>query len=68
MKNKNNKNYIIFGNAGTKKTGTIENIEVKNGTPDKETEKAMLEAEMIAKDPSVKGYTDMVSLIADLEK
>lgn len=36
--------------------------------PNKETVSAMLEAERIAKDPSVKGYTDMDSLIADLEK
>lgn len=68
MKNKNNKNYIIFDNAGTKKTETIEGIEVKNGTPDKEAQKAMLEAERITKAQSVKGYTDMDSLIADLEK
>ena len=35
--------------------------------PNKETIAAMLEAEMIAKDPSVKGYTDLDELFADLE-
>ena len=29
---------------------------------------AMLEAERIAKDPSVKGYTDLNELFADLKK
>lgn len=35
--------------------------------PNKETIAAMLEAERIAKDPSVKGYTDLDQLFADLE-
>ena len=34
--------------------------------PNKETIAAMLEAERIAKDPSVKGYTDLNQLFADL--
>ncbi|WP_456236309.1 hypothetical protein [Anaeromassilibacillus senegalensis] len=34
--------------------------------PNKETIAAMLEAERIAKDPSVKGYTDLDQLFADL--
>ena len=34
---------------------------------DKETIAAMLEAERIAKDPSVKGYTDLDELFADLK-
>lgn len=34
----------------------------------KETIAAMLEAERIAKDPSVKGYTNLDELFADLEK
>ena len=38
-----------------------------NQQPNKETIAAMLEAERIAKDPSVKGYTDLDELFADLE-
>lgn len=34
--------------------------------PNKETIEAMLEAERIAKDPSVKGYDNMEELFADL--
>ena len=34
----------------------------------KEVQSAFEEAERIAKDPSVKGYTDMNELFADLEK
>lgn len=36
--------------------------------PNKETIAAMLEAERIAKDPSVKGYTDLDELFTDLRK
>lgn len=36
--------------------------------PNKETMAAMLEAERIAKDPNVKGYTDLDELFADLKK
>ncbi len=35
--------------------------------PNEETIDAMLEAERIAKDPSVKGYTDFQELFTDLE-
>lgn len=34
--------------------------------PNRETVAAMLEAERIAKDPSVKGYTDLDELFSDL--
>lgn len=34
--------------------------------PNRETVSAMLEAERIAKDPTVKGYPDMDELLADL--
>ena len=37
-----------------------------NNTPNKETIAAMLEAEQIARDPSVKGYTDLNELFAEL--
>ena len=43
-------------------------FEVKGGQPSKETIAAMVEAERIAKDPSVKGYTDLDKLFADLKK
>lgn len=36
-------------------------------TPNKENVAAMLEAERIAKDPSVKGYTDIDELSAELD-
>lgn len=36
--------------------------------PNKETIVAMLEAERIAKDPSVKHYTDLDELFADLKE
>ena len=36
--------------------------------PNKETVAAMLEAERIAKDPSVKGYNDLDELFADLKR
>ncbi len=35
--------------------------------PNKETIAAMLEAEKIAKDPSMKGYNDLEELFADLK-
>ncbi|MEE3453327.1 type II toxin-antitoxin system RelB/DinJ family antitoxin [Dialister sp.] len=41
---------------------------VRLETPNKETMAAMLEAERIAKDPSVKGYTDLDELFTDLKK
>lgn len=36
--------------------------------PNQETVTAMLEAERIAKDPSVKGYTDLNQFFADLKE
>lgn len=36
--------------------------------PNKETLSALLDAERIAKDPAVKGYTDLNELFADLKK
>lgn len=36
--------------------------------PTKETISAMLEAEKIGKDPSVKGYTDLDEMFANLKK
>lgn len=35
--------------------------------PNRETIAALVEAERIAKDPTVKGYTDLDALFADLE-
>ena len=43
-------------------------FEVTLRQPNKETIAAMLEAERIAKDPSVKGYNDLDELFADLKK
>ena len=43
-------------------------FEVKLEQPNKETLAAMLEAERIAKDPSVRGYNDLDELFADLKR
>lgn len=43
-------------------------FDVRVDQPNKETIAAMLEAERIAKDSSVKGYTDLDELFADLKK
>ena len=43
-------------------------FEISIRQPKKETIAAMLEAERIAKDPSVKGYDDLDELFADLKK
>lgn len=43
-------------------------FKITEGTPNKETVSAMLEAERIAKDPNVKGYHDVDELFADLDK
>ena len=43
-------------------------FEVRLEQPNKETIAAMLEAERIAKDPSVKAYNDLDELFADLKK
>ena len=42
-------------------------FDVRVEQPNKETIEAMLEAERIARDPSVKGYTDLDELFADLK-
>ena len=43
-------------------------FEISLNQANKETIAAMLEAERIAKDPTVKGYTDLDELFADLKK
>lgn len=43
-------------------------FDVRLDQPNKETIAAMLEAERIAKDPSVKGYGDLDELFAELKK
>ena len=43
-------------------------FEVRLDQPNKETMAAMLEAERIARDPNVKGYTDLDELFEDLKK
>ena len=43
-------------------------FEVSLNQPNKETLAALLEAERIAKDPSVKGYTNMEELFSNLRK
>ena len=43
-------------------------FEIKLDRPNKETIAAMLEAERIARDPSVKGYNDIDELFTELKK
>ena len=43
-------------------------FEIRTDRPNKETIAAMLEAENIAQDPNVKGYTDLDEMFADLKK
>ena len=43
-------------------------FEISLNQPNAETLAAMREAERIAKDPSVKGYTDLDKMFADLAK
>ena len=43
-------------------------FEIRTDRPNKETIAAMLEAENIAKDPNVKGCTDLDEMFADLKK
>ena len=43
-------------------------FEITLKQPSKDTIAAMLEAERIAKDPSVKGYNDLDELFAELKK
>ena len=43
-------------------------FEIRTDRPNKETIAAMLDAENIAKDPNVKGYTDLDEMFADLKK
>ena len=42
-------------------------FKITEGTPSKETVSAMLEAERIAKDPTVKGYHDVDEFFANLD-
>lgn len=42
-------------------------FDISIGQPNKETAAALLEAERIARDPAVKGYTDLDKLFADLK-
>lgn len=43
-------------------------FDISLNQPNKETIAAMMEAERIAKNPSVKGYTNLDELFADLKK
>lgn len=43
-------------------------FDITLSSPNSETISAMLEAERIAKDPNVKGYTDLNQLFTDLEQ
>lgn len=58
--------FNIFVRQSLRKGGIP--FEISLDQPNKETIIAMLEAERIAKDPSVKGYTDLDELFADLRK
>lgn len=58
--------FNIFVRQSLREGGIPFDISLKQ--PNKETIAAMLEAERIAKDPGVKGYTDLNQLFADLKE
>ena len=58
--------FNIFVRQSLREGGLPFNVTLNQ--PNKETIAAMLEAERIAKDPSVKGYTDLNQLFADLKE
>lgn len=58
--------FNIFVRQSLREGGIPFEISIKQ--PNKETIEAMLEAERIAKDPSVKGYTDLDELFAELKR
>lgn len=58
----------VSGNGVSENDSVRIPFAIKTEQPSKETIAAMLEAERIAKDPSVKGYTDLDELFADLKK
>ena len=58
--------FNIFVRQSIREGGIPFEISIRQ--PKKETIAAMLEAERIAKDPSVKGYDDLDALFADLKK
>ena len=57
--------FNIFGRQSLRE-GRIP-FDISLNQPNKDTVEAMLEAERIAKDTSVKGYTDLDKLFADLK-
>ncbi len=58
--------FNIFVRQSIREGGIPFNVRLEQ--PNKETIAAMLEAERIADDPSVKGYDDLDELFADLKK
>lgn len=58
--------FNIFVRQSLREGGLPFNVTLNQ--PNKDTIAAMLEAERIAKDPSVKGYTDLSQLFADLKE
>ena len=58
--------FIIFVRQSLREGGIP--FEISINQPNRETIAAMLEAERIAKDSSVKGYTDLDELFADLKR
>ena len=57
--------FIIFVRQSLREGGIP--FKISEGTPNRETVTAMLEAERIAKDSSVKGYSSVDELFDDLD-
>lgn len=57
--------FNIFARQSLRERGIP--FKITEGSPSKETVSAMLEAERIAKDSSVKGYHDVDEFFADLD-
>ncbi len=59
--------FNIFVRQSLREGGIPFEVKLEQPKPNKETIAAMLEAERIARDPSVKGYNDLDELFADLK-
>lgn len=60
--------FNVFVRQSLRDGGIPFEVKLEQPNPNKQTIAAMLEAERIAKDPSVKGYNDLDALFASLKK
>ena len=60
--------FNVFVRQSLRDGGIPFEVKLEQPNPNKQTIAAILEAERIAKDPSVKGYNDLDALFASLKK